>query len=276
MLTTIVCTLNEELHIGRCVASAVKLGQIFVVDCGSSDSTVEAAAAAGATVIHQPWLGYAAQKNWALDSLPISTEWVLLLDADEYLTSELSHEARQVVDDPEASDGYYISRRNVFLGRELKHVWWYPDYQLRLFRHGRARFEPRSVHEFMNVSGDTAHLVNPLVHENLKGITAFLERHVLYAQLEAQELYARESGEGSSDWTSLPGWRAKARRAVKDQVWSRWPHRPMTRFLYLYVGRRGFLDGRQGRVFAQLIAAYESMIDAYLEEERAGTEGRSR
>lgn len=269
MISTVICTLDEEVHIARCVGSVIPLGPVFVVDCGSADDTVRLAREAGAIVVHQDWLGYAAQKNWALDNLPIETVWVLLLDADETVPPELAAEILTLArEGTERVAAYYLARRNIFLGRELKHVWWYPDYQLRLFRHGRARFEDRAVHEFMRVDGASSYLVNALVHENLKGISAFWERHLRYAQLEAAELHAREVGRAPAEWRSLPGWRAKGRRLVKIRLWAKWPQRPLTRFLWLYVVKRGYLDGRQGRVYAQLISAYEGLIDAYLEELR--------
>jgi glycosyltransferase involved in cell wall biosynthesis len=264
-LTTIIAAKQEELHIERSVASAQELGPVVVVDGGSDDRTIALATAAGATVLEHAWEGYAAQKNWAIDNLPIETDWVLFMDADERLTPELRTEIAGALERSE-HDGFYVARANIFLGRPLKHVWWYPDYQLRLFRQGRARYEDRSVHEHVVVHGSTGFLTEPLVHENLKGIDAFLERHVRYAALEASEILRGRSLDDASLRGSFRGTWPERRRALKTRIWYRLPGRPAIRFFWMYFVRRGFLDGRQGLIYAQLIAAYEAMIDAKLFE----------
>lgn len=274
-ITVIIPTLNEEQHIHRAVQSALPLGPVFVVDSLSTDGTREIAQSAGATVVEHPWEGYAQQKNWALDNLPICTEWLFFLDADEVISPRLRDALIEAT--KRELDAWYVPRHNVLLGRALRHVWWYPDYQLRLFRDGSARYEERPVHEHMVVSGTSGFLEVPLVHENLKGISAFLDRHQRYARLEAGEIRrilreraARKDNANvprSRNYISLVVKDRKARRRfLKQQVWYRVPYRPAIRFLWLYLGRRGFLDGRHGLVYAQLIAAYEAMIDAYLLE----------
>jgi glycosyltransferase involved in cell wall biosynthesis len=274
-ITVIIPTLNEELHIGRAVRSSLPLGPVFVVDSLSTDSTCKVAESAGATVIEHPWQGYAEQKNWALDNLPIDTYWVFFLDADEIISSELR--VALIGATTKDADAWYVPRRNILLGKPLNHVWWYPDYQLRLFRRGSARYEDRRVHEHMVVSGKCGYLDIPLVHENVKGMTAFIERHQRYAALEAREM--RRALEARADRTSAADLkqrlanaagvimdRAARRRFLKEKIWYKMPHRPAIRFLWLYLGRRGFLDGRHGLVYAELIGAYEAMIDAYLLE----------
>ncbi len=274
-ITVIIPTLNEELHIERAVKSSLPLGPVFVVDSLSTDATRHVAESAGATVVEHPWKGYAEQKNWALDNLPIDTSWVFLLDADEVVTPYLREAlVEATTKDP---DAWYVPRYNIFLGKPLKHVWWYPDYQLRLFRIGRARYEDRRVHEHMVVSGTSGYLDIPLIHENIKGLTAFIERHQRYAALEAREI--RGNLNAQADHRSVASRkqqvtaaarsivdRAARRRFIKEKVWYKMPYRPAIRFLWLYLGRRGFLDGRHGLVYAGLIGAYEAMIDAYLLE----------
>jgi glycosyltransferase involved in cell wall biosynthesis len=274
-ITVIIPTLNEEQHIHRAVRSALPLGPVFVVDSLSSDRTREIAQSAGATVVEHAWKGYAQQKNWALDNLPIRTEWLFFLDADEVISPRLRNALIEAT--RREHDAWYVPRHNVLLGRPLRHVWWYPDYQLRLFRNGSARYEERPVHEHMVVLGTSGFLEVPLVHENLKGISAFLDRHQRYARLEAGEirriLRDRTAGKGNSNFKQRWNYayllvkdRKARRRFLKQQVWYRVPYRPAIRFFWLYLGRRGFLDGRHGLVYAQLIAAYEAMIDAYLLE----------
>jgi SAM-dependent methyltransferase len=167
----------------------------------------------------------------------------------------------------------------VFEGRTLLHAWWYPDYQLRLFRPNRGRFEDRLVHEHVIVAGLVGYLKSPLMHENLKGLDAFMARHASYADLEAREMLKARVGQDAGQRSGrLFGSWPERRRFLKTRVWYQLPLRPAIRFLWMYVVKRGFLDGRQGLVYCQLIAAYEAMIDArLLELERSrlpGTEGR--
>jgi glycosyltransferase involved in cell wall biosynthesis len=274
-ITVIIPTLNEELHIERAVRSSLPLGPVFVVDSLSTDATCKIAESAGATVVEHAWQGYAEQKNWALDNLPIGTSWLFFLDADEVITPDLRKALIEAT--TKDADAWYVPRYNIVLGKPLKHVWWYPDYQLRLFRSGRARYEDRHVHEHMVVSGTCDYLDIPLVHENIKGMTAFIERHQRYAALEAKEIRRslrveaeRRSNASRKQQLDAAGRmivdRVARRRFLKEKVWYRMPYRPAIRFLWLYLGRRGFLDGRHGLVYAGLIAAYEAMIDAYLLE----------
>lgn len=263
-VTVIIPTRDEALHIARCVDSARPLGRVVVVDCGSLDGTREIAAAHGAEVVEHGWEGHAGQKNWALANLNIGTEWVLFLDADEYLLEETVAEIREAVTRKDVA-GYYLARRYVFLGRELKHAWWYPDYQLRLFRRAGARCEDVQVHEHMIVAGPAEPLRASIMHENLKGLSAFVERHNRYSDLEAAEIANpaanRKRGSFTGSW-------AERRRALKDRVWFRVPMRPVARFLWLYFVKRGFLDGRRGLLFCYLIAMYDFLIDVKLMERK--------
>ena len=263
-ITVIIPTRDEAIHIARCVDSARGLGQVFVVDCGSIDGTREIAAAHGATVVEHAWEGHAGQKNWALATLDITTAWVLFLDADEYLAPEGVAEMRDAVRGDGVA-GYYLARRYIFLGQELRHAWWYPDYQLRLFRRAGARCEDVQVHEHMIVDGPVEPLRQAIMHDNLKGLSAFVERHNRYSDLEAAELARpaanRKKGSFTGSW-------AERRRAVKDRIWFRVPMRPLARFAWLYFVKRGFLDGRRGLLFCYLIATYEFLIDVKLMERK--------
>ena len=270
-ITVIIPTREEAVHIGRCVASARQLGRVIVVDSGSGDATREIAARCGAEVVEHAWEGHAGQKNWALDHLDIATEWVLFLDADEYLLDGSVAEVRGAVAG-EGVAGFELPRRYIFLGKELRHAWWYPDYQLRLFRREGARCEDVQVHEHMIVDGPVRQLRAPIMHENLKGLSAFVERHNRYSDLEAAELANPASNRKPG---SLTGSWAERRRALKDRVWFRLPMRPLVRFLWLYFVKSGFLDGRRGLLFCYLIAMYDFLIDVKLmERSLAGSSGR--
>lgn len=262
---TIVPAKDEELHIVRCVSSALPLGRVVVVDAGSADDTVTLARAQEATVLEHEWAGYAGQKNWALEQVGDQADWVLFLDADEYLTEDGCAAVRATIAGGTA-DGYHVGRRYFFLGRRLDHAYWYPDYQLRLFRSGRGRFEERRVHEHLVVDGPVAVSDIDLMHENLKGISDYVAKLNRYADLEASEILWPSAG--SKRGSLLGGW-PERRRALKD-VWLRVRGRALLRFLWLYVVKRGFLDGRAGLVFCGLIAVHDFLIEAKVAEYRAG------
>jgi glycosyltransferase involved in cell wall biosynthesis len=272
-VTVIIPVVDEELHIHRCVESSALLGPVFVVDGGSRDRTRPIAEGAGATVVDHSWQGYATQKNWAIENLAQGSRWVLILDADEWVTPELADEIRNVT----ALDryaGYYIPRKNIFLGRLLKHAWWYPDYQLRLFRVGEGRYEERLVHEHVMLDGEEGFLEQALMHENLKGIDAFMERHIRYARLEAEEILRYQHGQMTDQRSGrLFGSWPERRRALKLKVWYRLPGRPAIRFFWMFFIKRGFLDGKQGRIYCQLIATQDAMINAKLLELRLAERG---
>ena len=269
-VTIIITTKDEELHVARCIESVRPLGRVVVVDGGSRDRTIEIARAGGAEVVERPWRGYADQKNWALAETGIATAWVLFMDADEYLSPAGRDEIHTAIQDGDAA-GYLLPRAQIFLGRRLDHAWWYPDYQLRLFRTGRGRFEDRRVHEHVVVDGPEATLREPILHENLKGLAAMIDRHNRYSDLEVAELLdpatVRRPGSFTGSWMDR-------RRALKDRVWFRVPGRPLVRFIWLYVVKRGFLDGRQGRLYCTMIAMYDAMIDAKLQERKLGGQRR--
>jgi glycosyltransferase involved in cell wall biosynthesis len=265
MITSIIPTKDEAIHIERCVRSLLPLGRVVVVDSQSGDGTVDRARHAGADVFVHAWEGYAAQKNWALNNTNVDTPWILLMDADEFLTDETRraiHDATQKGD----AVGYWLPRRLVFLGRELRYAWWYPDFQLRLVRTGTALFEPRQVHEHLVVNGPVKELRADIWHENLKGLTAFVGRLNRYAMLEAREF---DSPSPDIRAGSFRGNWAERRRALKSRVWMRLPGRPFIRFCWLYVVRQGFRDGYEGLVFCALTAGCDLLMNAMLFERRA-------
>jgi glycosyltransferase involved in cell wall biosynthesis len=269
-ITVIITTLNEELHIERAVRSVHDLGSVFIVDAGSADKTCALAEAASATVVQHEWVGYSAQKNWAIDNLQVETEWLFFLDADEYVTPLLRDEIETSVKD-RSKVGFHIPRRNIFCGRTLKHAWWYPDYQLRLFRRSSGRFEDRLVHEHVVVNGEAGFLEHPLVHENLKSLDEFRRRHERYAALEAAEILKSRRGlrAGQRAGRFFGSW-PERRRALKTRVWYRLPGRPAIRFVWMYLLKRGFLDGNAGLLYSYLLAQYERQINAKVRElERA-------
>ena len=237
-LSVAVITLNEEDHLRRCLESVAWADEIVVVDACSQDKTVQIAREFTDRVIGQPWAGFAAQKNFALDQS--AGEWVLSLDADEEATPELGHEIVATVADARACDGYAVRRQNMFLDRWIRHGGLYPDWQVRLFRRGRGRFVERAVHESVTVSGPVGRLRGHLVHRSYEGVSDFIARANRYSSLAAEQLI-RE------------GRRVRAGELVV---------RPLGRFLSMYVVQRGFLDGRRGLLLATLYAYYVFMRSA--------------
>src|SRR5690606_5353526 len=152
-ITILIPTFNEEINLPHALRSVVGWAQdVFVVDSESTDRTRDIATELGAKVVVQKWLGYARQKNWALDNLPIETDWVFILDADELILPELRAELEQIAARPVAEVqecGFFINRYFIFLGKRIRHCGFYPSWNLRFFKRGRARYEEREVHEHM-------------------------------------------------------------------------------------------------------------------------------
>ena len=276
-VSVLVATYQEEMNIGRCLESVRWADQIFVVDSFSTDKTAEIAENLGAEVIRHEWSGYSNQKNWALDNLPFRNSWVLCLDADERLTDELAAEIREVVteDDPGYA-GYYVNRRQIFLGRLMKHCWWYPEYILRLFRREKSRLDNRAVHERLILDGRVGYLRHDLLHDDQRGLATWIKRLNRYSSLEAKEMYERKTTrQRKGDFrASFRGNWGKRRRAVKDNIWYRIPFRPLVRFVYMYLIRRGFLDGREGLIYCGMFALNDFLANAKLYELQLIAEGR--
>lgn len=262
MVDVLIQTHNEELNVGHALASLVGLAnKVFVVDSGSTDATLDIAREAGAVVVHHEWEGYAGQKNWALANLPWESDWILIVDADESVTAELRREIEKVVATPAESNpiaGYYINRMFIFMGRQIRHCGYYPSWNLRLFKRGRAIYEDRRVHEHMLVDGKTAYLKGLLMHEDRRGLEHFIAKHNRYSTLEAQELYATQ--------TPWPGFakmfsdRMVRRRFLKTRVLPALPVPWFWKFLYMYLFLEGFMDRAPGWNLSVIIATYEYFI----------------
>lgn len=268
-VSILVPTYNEESNLDECLQSVAWAHEVFVVDSYSQDHTELIARAHGAQFTQHSFENYAAQKNWALDSLPISQPWVMIIDADERVTPSLSSEIAAVaqLNDEEGPVGYYINRRFIFMGHWMQHAGWYPSWNLRLFQTGKARYEDRPVHEHMVVDGPVGYLKHDLIHDDGRGIGAWLARHNEYSTMEAK---ARWHARQFPDSTGLPSqWRGnpvQRKRAVREHIWPRLPAKPLLLFLYLYFVRLGILDGRQGLVFCYLQAVQEFHVGLKLRE----------
>jgi len=256
-ITVIVPVRNEARNLPRCLESLRGMGEVYVVDSQSSDDTCAIAESFGARAIqfHYPG-GWPKKRQWAMDTLPIAYDWILLLDADEVVTPELAREIQQRIQDPDMA-GYRICLQLYFLGRLLRHCdasFW----KLSLFRKGQARFECRlkdqdasmadmEIHEHVIADGPTAELRNPLVHHNFESLSRYIQKHDEYSNWEARVLSrVEESSEEMS--ASLFGTQAQRRRWLKRKLY-RLPGSPVLLFLYRYVFRLGFLDGVPGLIY---------------------------
>ena len=230
--SAVVITWNEEERLRACLASLAWVDEIVVVDAESHDKTVEVAREFTDRILVQPWLGFAAQKNFAVDQA--RGEWILSVDADEEVSLELRGEVEAILAVPVTAAGYAVPRRNIFWDRWIRHGGLYPDWQTRLFQRGQGRFVQRAVHESVEIAGPLARLRGPLVHKSYRSIGEFLERANRYSSLAADDL-------------ARSGTRVGGGQVVL---------RPLGRFLSMYLLRCGFLDGMPGLLLAGLYAYY--------------------
>lgn len=253
-LSVLVITLNEEMNIAACLESVRWAAEVFVVDSLSSDRTVEIAGNFGAKVYLHPFEGYAKQRNWALDNLPFSHEWVLMLDADEQIPPPLAEEIGRILNrDGEGCAGFYLSRRFFFLGRWLKHGGLYPTWLLRLFKRQAVRVEERPMNEHVVLNGVAGHFKEPFEHRDSRPLSDWIAKHNRYADLGAEE-YIRERYEAGYAGAITPrlwGTQPERKRWIKLRIWNRLPllTRPTLFFFRNYVLRAGFLDAKPGFIY---------------------------
>ena len=254
---------NEAANLPRCLDSVRWADEVFVVDSQSTDGSIGIAEARGAQVVQFQFNGtWPKKKNWALETLPFRNEWVFILDADEVLPPEAEPEFAQAIAQAGETAGYWINRRFMFMGKWLRHAY-YPNWNLRLFRHSLGRYEKltdanthsgdNEVHEHVIVQGSTGRLRCEMDHYAFPTVEVFVEKHNRYSNWEAR-VSAERKLSGSEAQISR---RDVGRRRKLKQFSQRLPFRPLLRFLYIYIWQKGFLDGREGYYFARLHAVYE-------------------
>lgn len=270
-ISILIPTFNEEVNLPHALKSVVGWAdRIWVVDSESTDRTREIAASMGAEVVVQPWLGYARQKNWALDNLAWESDWLFILDADEAITAALRDEMMAIAKmDPAqvAEGGFYVNRLPHFMGRPIRHCGFYPSYNLRFFKRGKARYEDREVHEHMVVDGETRRLNEIMLHEDRRGLEHWIAKHNRYSTLEAREIIKEQLRVSSKRASRLERGIA-FRRWLKLHVLPYLPLSGLFRFFYMYIFRLGFLDGATGFRFCLLLAVYDYFITLKLAELR--------
>lgn len=270
-LSVIILTKDERLHIARCIQNVRLLtDKIYLVDCHSTDGTHKIARRMGATVIEHDWPGNQAEQfNWALDNLPIDTEWILRLDADEYMMPELIEEIKRKL--PSVSQdvsGIFFKRRHIFLDKWMKGGI-YPVKLLRLFRRGCGRYEQRMMDEHIVISeGTTMEFDNDFCDHNLNNISWFCKKHVDYAVREAAEMLNAEFNLSTPATDVALTEQAKEKR-LKKEKYSRQPlfWRSFAYFLYRYFLKGAWRDGKEGFVFTFLQGWwYRTLVDAKIFE----------
>jgi glycosyltransferase involved in cell wall biosynthesis len=257
-LSVTIVAQNEERTIARVLEAVRPIAhEIVFLDSGSSDRTIEIASEFGVRFFHQEWLGYAAQKNKAIDLA--EGDWILSLDADEILTPELVKEIGDVLSSviPDSIAGYSIPRV-LYIGEEpVKHGGFYPDAQLRLFRRNRGRFEPRAVHEAVRVDGEVVQLKHAMLHYSYKDKYDFQRAMEKYARLSAQHYLSK----------GKVGWRAHPLNAAVHPLWT---------FLYRQIIRKGFLGGKLCFELNLIYSDYVRKKIRYLRELANGKDTGSR
>ena len=273
MITAIILSFNESLHIERCLQSVIPfVHRVVVVDSHSTDNTRQLAVSMGADVFQNSWVNHSAQFNWALDNAAIDTPWVLRLDSDEVLTDELA-DMLSVTCASATNNvaGFTVNRQIHFLGRWIRHGSIYPLHMLRLFRFGRGRCEQRWMDEHIVVDGDVEHVNADVVDDNLNNLSWWTEKHNGYATREVIDILLNENTEKKKPTVAMSR-QARLKRWLKESVYGRLPLgiRPTLYFFYRYVLRLGFLDGWQGMVFHVLQGFwYRFLVDAKLMEVRS-------
>lgn len=275
-LTAIVLTFNEEIHIERCLKSVFQVArQVFVVDSFSTDQTVALSEALGALVWQHEFKNHAAQFAWALENLPIETQWVMRVDADEIVSATLAENLCERLEQaPDEVNGFLVSRHVTFMDGAIHHGN-FPQWLLKVWRRDTAQIEQRWMDEHMVLkSGRTERVAGDFVDDNLNSITWWTNKHNAYASREAVDLLNGKYGflPQTEARTTLSR-EARTKRWLKEKVYTRLPLglRAFAYFIYRMVFQLGFLDGRAGFAFHFLQGFwYRYLVDMkVLEVERA-------
>jgi glycosyltransferase involved in cell wall biosynthesis len=272
-VSVIVPVRNEARNLPHCLDSLRAFGEVYVVDSGSTDETAAIARDHGAKVVQFHYVGgWPKKRQWAMNTVPLTYDWIFLLDADEVVTPDLSLEICRALDNP-AINGYFIRLQMCFLGRILRHC----DAsfsKLSLFRKGMGRFECRlqdqdtsmadiEIHEHVVVDGPTAELSNALVHHNVDTLSRYILKHNEYSNWEARVL-TEPSINSDALKADLLGTQAQRRRWLKRNLY-RLPGSPVLLFVYRYIFRLGFLDGVPGLIYCtfQAVQMFHSKAKIY-------------
>jgi len=251
-ISVIILTYNEEANIVQALQSVVGWSdEVILVDSFSTDRTVEIATDFGCRIVRNKFVNFSNQRNFPLDTLVISNEWIFFLDADEWVPDELKKEISSIISSQPVENGFYIKRRLIWMGSWIRRGY-YPSWQLRLFRNGMGRCEDRAVNEHFIVNGIVGRLQNYFIDENHRDISDWILKHNDYATREAIELFNLRTIHGYKEIdVNFFGDQAQRKRWIRYKVWNRLPPliRPFLYFFYRYIFVGGFLDGRNAFAF---------------------------
>jgi glycosyltransferase involved in cell wall biosynthesis len=273
VISVVVLTLNEAANLPRCLASVGFSDDVLVLDSGSTDGTQEIARRGGARVLERPFDTFGAQRNHAMEHGALRHPWVLHLDADEAVTPALRDELLAVARSADPQPVYRVPSRLMWRGRWLRHAGMYPAYQVRFGRADALRFvdHGHGQREVQDLD-DVGTLAAPLEHDNFsKGVDDWFARHLRYAKAEAHQALAERRAPLLA--AQLVDADPTVRRRALKRVAAHLPFRPLLRFLYVYVLRRGFLDGGPGFQYAAMLAVYQYFIDLNVAELAAADAG---
>lgn len=279
-VAVIIAVRNEAANIAKCLRSLAPAREVFVIDSGSTDDTAEIARKAGAQVVKFEYLGgYPKKRQWAIDTLPIQANWLLMVDADEEIPEALWREIAEAIAAPRNCVAFLISKGFCFLGRRFR-FGGFSFQAVLLFRRGKARFErlldeaasagamDMEVHERVLADGPIGGLSTPLIHDDFKGLAAYIDRHNRYSTWEALHRYHfLKTGQwGNEPIRARLFGNAQERRRFLKFVAVRMPFEPLLWFLYHYVVRVGFLEGYPGYVASRIRANYIADVRAKVYE----------
>ena len=277
-ITVLIAAKNERANIATCMNSLKSMERVILLDSHSQDGTPEAAQALGAEVVQFEYAGgYPKKRQWALEQVPVHTPWVLLIDADESLTAELEKEIATTINKSDACDAYLICKGFHFLQRKFR-FGGFSHSAVLLFKNGKAKFEQlleddpyaldMEVHERLLVEGQIGTLRNPLIHRDFKGLEAYIDRHNKYSTWEARvrTRYIKNDHDASATVSARLFGNVQERRRFLKQIAIRMPGESYLWFLYHYIFRLGFLEGRPGLIASRLRSQYISQVRAKMYE----------
>lgn len=267
MLSVVVLTFNESLHIERCIRSIQALDtRIIIVDSFSTDETCEIAQSLGAEVFQNPFVNQAQQFQWAMDSCGIDSEWVLRLDADETIDDELVRNIREfIIEDGKGCNGAIFHRKHIFLGKWVRFGGRYPLPMLRLFRKDTAHVEQRWMDEHIVLDeGKSMVLKGGFEDNNLNSVSWFIDKHNKYATREMLDIMMKTIVPSDDSISEGTGFSIRLKRFLKQSIYMKLPHfvRPVLYFFYRYFVQLGFLDGARGFAYHFMQGLwYRALVD---------------
>jgi len=278
-VTVLIAAKNEEVNMSKCLAALTDFARVVVIDSGSTDRTADVAAEWGAEVVDFEYQGgYPKKRQWAIDTLEITTPWTLLLDADEVAPASFTEELRTIVTSNSSDDAYLVTKGFHFLGQRFR-FGGFSHSAVLLFRTGQAKFEhlldelssdvlDMEVHERLIVAGTIGKIDAHLIHEDFKGLEAYITRHNKYSTWEARVRSRHLAGCEWGEETIRPRLfgNSQERRRFLKQIAVRIPFEPLLWFAYHFVLRLGFLEGRRGLIASQIRSSYIAQARAKLYE----------